>query len=59
MLQEDLKKFLTDFRYQSQSGLGQRGLMAHHIEALTKELVPFIEKYASEYTKHWLQIMGK
>ena len=36
---ERLQKALTRFRYESSTGRGQRGLMQHHIDALTSYLV--------------------
>lgn len=41
-----LRSILKYHRYTSNRGLGQRGLMHHHIDALVKDLLPFIEAEA-------------
>jgi hypothetical protein len=50
-LDSQLTKLLTDFRYESSIGRGQRGLQAHHIEALKQTLMPFIQPL---YEKAWM-----
>lgn len=42
-LEYKLRELLTNFRYESLRGLGRKGLMEHHIDALMQELLPFIE----------------
>lgn len=43
MTKNELKDLLRGFRYQSLSGHGERGLMDHHIEALSDYLLPYFE----------------
>ena len=43
LLEMELRRRLEQFRYESSTGSGQRGLMAHHIDALIRDLLPFIE----------------
>lgn len=43
MNKNELKDLLRNFRYQSLSGHGERGLMNHHIEALSDYLLPHFE----------------
>lgn len=44
MMETRLKKLLENHTYESKMGLGQRKMMPHHIEALMRDLVPFIEE---------------
>ncbi len=43
-LAQRLEQLLIDFRYESSMGLGKRCLQDHHINALKKDLIPFIEE---------------
>jgi hypothetical protein len=47
-MEERLKKLLIDFRYESSQGWGQKRLQPYHIEALMKDLVPFIKKEVTD-----------
>ena len=42
-MEERLRELLKNHRYNSSMGLGMRGLMQHHIDALVRDLLPFIE----------------
>jgi hypothetical protein len=50
-LANQIEELLVNFRYQSSSGRGERGLMPHHIEALKQYLIPFIQPL---YEKAWM-----
>jgi hypothetical protein len=46
--QERLHELLVNFRYQSSTGRGERGLKPHHIAALESVLIPFIAELYGE-----------
>lgn len=51
-LHQQLHELLTNFRYQSLSGRGERGLMPHHIAALEQHLLPFIQPLAEKAARY-------
>lgn len=52
-MEEKLRKLLEDFRYESSVWKGQmKHLSKHHIDALMKDLVPFIQQVEHNAAKY-------
>jgi len=58
MIKKQLKEHLEKFRYESKRGLGKRGLMKHHIDALTDYLYPLINSEKTQEPCYYCSPVG-